>query len=176
MSAIVAVWTFLRAIPLRVWLLVALAIAAAVWIHRYGESRETAGANRVWAEWAAAIARDNAAAIERAETRAEVTEKIVVEYVDRVREVRGKTIEIIKEVPRYVSIDDCSLSGGFRMFHDWAVMPTGKAPDAASGADAAPVAAQALAGTISENYGACHANAVTLEALQEWERRQGEVR
>lgn len=72
---------------------------------------------------------------------------------------------LIKEIPRYVE-SDCDLSAGFRVFHDAAATATVPDPGTA-GTDAAPVKAQDVASTVSENYESCRDNERRLEALQE---------
>lgn len=101
--------------------------------------------------------------------QATVAERVVTQYVDRLKIVREKSADIIKEVPVYVP-DSSFLPGGFRLFHDAAAH--GEQPDASGAADAAPVAAQDVAATVAGNYAACHENAEQLIALQEWVRRQ----
>lgn len=77
---------------------------------------------------------------------------------------------IIKEVPTYVSINDCPMSPGFRVFHDAAA--NGEVPDASRIADAAAVPAPDVANTTAENYRTCHANSARLTDLQAWVRAQ----
>ncbi len=164
-------------IPVRAYLAIAgvIAIIGGVWwfSHARYTAGYDAGKEEIQSEWDAAIAAANTATVERQAERAEVTTKVETVYVDRVKTIRGKTIETIREVPVYVQADSCSLSGGFRLFHDWASLPSGPRPDPADQSDAAAVPAQTLAGTIAENYGVCHENAERLRALQEWVKGQG---
>lgn len=81
---------------------------------------------------------------------------------------------IIKEVPTYVSINDCPMSPGFRVFHDAAA--NGEVPNAAGIADAAHVPAQDVANTVASNYETCHRTAARLTGLQEWVRAQQEIK
>lgn len=90
---------------------------------------------------------------------------------DKIRTV-FKTI--IKEVPTYVSINDCLMSPGFRVFHDAAA--NGEVPDPSRIADAAAVPADAVANTVAENYGTCHQTAARLTGLQEWVRAQEDLK
>lgn len=147
-------------VPLPYRILALLAFAAALvgfgWIK---------GAGHVQAEWDAANDRQTAFAAGVTVRQADGTVKVITKYVDRVQYVREKGADIIQEVPVYVS-PDLLLPGGFRLFHDAAAR--GEPPDPARGLDAPPVAAQAAARTIAENYTACRLNAEQLMGLQEW--------
>lgn len=100
------------------------------------------------------------------------TEKVRIAYRDRVKVVREKGEEVIREVEKLVPVDGCQLDGGFRVLHDAAAR--GELPDTATGADGppAPVEQAAAARTVAGNYGACHENTEQLTALQDWVRRQ----
>jgi|SRR5687768_5085872 len=69
--------------------------------------------------------------------RWEISDDLVVVYVDRIKKVQGETQTIIKEVPTYVQ-DTCLLSPGVRVFHDAATK--GQLPDAQPVTDATPEA------------------------------------
>lgn len=81
-------------------------------------------------------------------------------------QIRTVTKTIIKEVPVYVKATDFPMPAGFRVLHDAAA--DGTLPDPARIPDAAPVPAQDVAGTITENYGTCHETATRLVGLQSW--------
>lgn len=100
-----------------------------------------------------------------------ITDRVVTEYVDRIVYVKGKTNEIIKEVPVYIPADS-SLPGGFRLLHDAAVR--GGLPDTPSLTDARPVDTQTVARTITENYGTCHEIREQLISLQDWVNSQSQ--
>ena len=100
----------------------------------------------------------------------EASAQVVTRYVDRVRTVQGKTSQIIKEVPIYVSASadaQCDVPAGFVRIHDAAASGQPATPGAA---DAAPsgVALSAIAETVADNYGTCRETAEQLRALQEW--------
>lgn len=103
-----------------------------------------------------------------------VRDRVVTEYVDRVQVIEKRGQTIIKEVPIYVSEAAdraCPVPAGFVRLHDAAA--TGlPAPGSAGAADeaASGAALSAVAGTIAENYTACHANAEQLSQLQEYLR------
>lgn len=103
-----------------------------------------------------------------------VRDRVVTEYVDRVQVIEKRGQTIIKEVPIYVSEAAdraCPVPAGFVRLHD-AVATGLPAPGSAGAADdaASGVALSAVAGTIAENYTACHANAEQLSQLQEYLR------
>ena len=111
--------------------------------------------------------------IETGIKQAVVSDQTVTKYVDRVQIVQGKSREIIKEVKVYVQ-DTCTLSGGFRLLHDSAV--NNELPDPARIVDEAPVSVADVAETVAANYGICHENSQTLQALQSWVREQSSIR
>jgi hypothetical protein len=95
----------------------------------------------------------------------------VIKYVDRIQVIKSKTQTIIKEVPKYVTIQadaDCIINAGFVRLHNHAATST--IPDGARDTDAAPsgVALSTVAETVAGNYGTCHENAEQLRALQSW--------
>lgn len=103
-----------------------------------------------------------------------VTEKVVIEYRDKIVAQKGKTETIVKEVVRYVPASaDPVLPVGWRMLHDRAAAagPVSAPPE---GTDvAAPDVASSVALTgVVRNYGACHATALQVTALQAWIRQQ----
>lgn len=84
--------------------------------------------------------------------------------------IRYVTVTQIKEVDRYVSVNDCPMSGSFRVFHDAAA--EGKIPDPASRANAPTATTRDVALTVAENYGICRETAERLTGLQEWVTEQ----
>ncbi len=107
--------------------------------------------------------------------QAQAAERIVTNYVDRVRIVRQRGADIIKEVPVYVPTDSnrCALPGGWRLLHDAAAGDY--LPDATSIADAPPADAQTAAATVADNYATCHAVREQLAAIQQFERERAAV-
>ncbi|CAJ0743849.1 Signal peptide protein [Ralstonia mannitolilytica] len=101
----------------------------------------------------------------------------VTKYVDRERIIRVKGDTVIKEVPRYVTVQAdaaCVVPRGFVRLHDAAA--AGAVPDPDTGdADAAAsgVALSAVAATVAANYTDSHANSEQLSALQQALRDQG---
>jgi hypothetical protein len=170
-----AIFGFLRIIPIGVWkwLAAITAALAAVWfVYHKGELHERG-------KWEALQAANNLYAAQVGQRRAEATTRVVTQYVDRVRAVRGKSETITKEVPIYVNQNDdhrCIINNGFVRLHNAAA--TNELPSSTSGANEAPasVALSTVAETVAENYGTCHENAAQLEALQEWVRAQEVVK
>lgn len=124
------------------------------------------GAGHVQGEWDEANAAQERLVAGVRVRQAQATVKVVTKYVDRVQVVREKGADIVREVPVYVPLDAPDLPGGFRLLHDAAAR--GEPAGPAGGLDARPVAAQAVARTVAENYTACRLNAEQLTALQEW--------
>ncbi len=160
-------FSFLKLVPTSVWigLAAALALMVGVWaVDRNGYSR---GSETVRAEWAKEREVYMAALEKEKARQAQVVERVVVEYRDRVKIVKERGDEIVREVEKLVSADSCPLPGGFRVLHDAAA--SGSLPDDPAGvaAIAAPVEAPAAAETVAGNYAACLANAAQLTALQD---------
>ena len=161
--------TFVRALPSWVlWLaLAALVAAAAGWGY-------TRGATDVQDRWDAERGRQAVTVAVVRQHQAEVTERVVTQYVDRVRTVREAGETIVKEVPVYVPAQcdaDGRLPAGWRVQHDAAA--AGSPADPARAADAQPVAPDAAAETVARNYLTCRETAEQLTALQQWVREQG---
>ncbi|MFN4063429.1 MAG: hypothetical protein ACK4JA_04480, partial [Parazoarcus communis] len=81
----------------------------------------TKGVAHVQAKWDAATLRQTLTVAKVRQRQAEATVQVVTEYVDRVRIVREKGAEIIKEVPVYVTVEAdaaCVLPSGFVRLHD----------------------------------------------------------
>jgi hypothetical protein len=101
------------------------------------------------------------------------TERVVVQFRDRVTRIKGDTVTVTKEIVRYVPASaDPVLPRGWLLLHDAAA--TGSVPPPAEGADVAATAvasSAALRGVVA-NYGTCHENAAQLIELQNWVRAQ----
>lgn len=151
------------------WRLAAIALMAAGCV-AYGYVK---GSAAVQGRWDLATAKETTATVRVIIKQGEVTERIVTQYVDRVKVIREVGATIVKEVPIYVPADSPDLPGGFRLLHDAAA--TGTVPDPAARADAAAVPAQDAASTVTENYTACNATAAQLTLLQQWIREQRQL-
>ena len=134
------------------------------------------GARSVQADWNAATAEQSSVVARVRVAQALVTERVVTQYVDRVRTVREAGETIVREVPVYVPAQcdaDGRLPAGWRVLHDAAA--SGQPADPARVADAQPVAPDAAAATVARNYLTCRETAEQLTALQQWVREQAAV-
>ena len=110
--------------------------------------------------------------IETGVKQAEVSDKIVTKYVDRVKIVKKN---VVKEVKVYVKDDaNIMLSPNFRLFHDSSA--NNEIPSRTSNPDGKAVTVEDLANTIAGNYGICHENSATLISLQDWVREQSIIK
>ncbi|WP_374335151.1 hypothetical protein [Methyloversatilis sp.] len=136
--------TFVRALPAWVlWLaLTALVAASAGWGY-------TRGATAVQDRWDAATIRQSRTVAIVRQRQAEVTERVVTEYVDRVRVIEREADAVIREVPVYVQ-DHCEPDGRLPAGVRWvlnAAACAGRCPAEPAGtADGAGAAAGAPAG------------------------------
>ena len=95
-----------------------------------------------------------------------ISDQVTTEYVKTVAKIQTKSREVLTNA----KIPTASLSGDFRLFHDAAADPFSKATGTADA-----VSVETLANTISANYSSCNQNSATLEALQDWVRKQALV-
>lgn len=149
--------------------LAALVTAAAGWGY-------IKGARSVQADWSEERINQSVAVVRIQARQAQINERVVTQYVDRVRTVREAGETIVKEVPVYVPAQcdaDGRLPAGWRVLHDAAA--SGQPADAARAADAQPVAPDAAAETVARNYLTCRETAEQLTALQQWVREQAAV-
>ena len=110
--------------------------------------------------------------IETGIKQAEVSDKIVTKYVDRIKIVKKN---VIREVKVYVKDDaNIMLSPNFRLFHDSSA--NNEIPSRTSNPDGKAVTVEDLANTIAGNYGNCHENSATLISLQDWVREQSMIK
>lgn len=110
--------------------------------------------------------------IETGVKQAEVSDKIVTKYVDRVKIVKKN---VVKEVKVYVKDDaNIMLSPNFRLFHDSSAKS--EISSRTSNPDGKAVTVEDLANTIAGNYGICHENSATLISLQDWVREQSMIK
>jgi hypothetical protein len=144
--------------------LLALSLFAAGWVKR-GEHDE-----RIHLEEVGKAAVET---VRIARARDRVTTVIETKYLPAITKQQVVTETIVKEVPVYVPASSADLPGGFRVLYDAAAL--GLVPDPAAVADAAPVPAQDLARTDTENLGVCRADQLRLRGLQEWIEQQRKV-
>jgi hypothetical protein len=100
---------------------------------------------------------------------ANVKERIVTKYVDRVKVITKKEYVYREQATNNVP-DRTELSNGWVSLHDDAA--TGRDADSTRSSDAtgSGIAANQALARVTENYTACHANAEQLTALQEYVR------
>lgn len=106
--------------------------------------------------------------------QARMSERVITQYVDRVRVVREHGATILQKVPVYVTAQAdavCPIPVGFVRLHDSAAqnLPLG-APTDNPDAPAPGVALSTVASTVAGNYTTCHETAQQLTALQDWVR------
>lgn len=100
---------------------------------------------------------------QRTAKQAEVTTRVVTKYVDRVKIVKEKSDAIKNEIAGVTGV----CPGSVGVLHDSAAL---QVPPASRNPDEGTTDAQALTGTIVQNYGTCHEVREQLKALQDWVR------
>lgn len=126
------------------------------------------------AEERAATAETTALRLQGELEQAALSERVVIHYVDRVREVRVVGATITREIPIYVTAKAdaaCPIPAGFVRVHDSAAqgVPVGE-PTGNPDAPVPGLALSAVAATVAGNYTACHETTQQLSALQDWLR------
>ena len=109
---------------------------------------------------------------------AEVTTEIITKYVDRIKIVEGKTHEIIKKVPIYItkeSDDKCVINNGFVILHDNAAKNEVPESTGTANEDSSDVKLSTVAETVSQNYGTYYQVVEQLKSLQSWINKQQEL-
>lgn len=155
-----------KKIPWQVWLLSGGLVIFGLsnwWSYNQGKAT-------IQADWDAAVERGKVVVKDLKSKQDIVTEKIETVYVDRWRTIYEKGDTITREIPVYIPADECTLGGGFRVFHDAAA--TNTIPSTSQIPDAEPVPARDLAGTIGRNYTTCQAAISDLAGLREWASQQ----
>jgi len=145
--------------------------AIALLLIAYGGFCYVKGASGVHKEWEADRLNQKLLVIKKQVQQAEVTTKVITQYVDRVQTVKEKGAEIIKEVPVYVTQYDnsrCIINNGFIRLHDAAV--NSLYPGAATDIDetASTITLSRVIEVVTENYGICHETEEQLIGLQTW--------
>ena len=104
-----------------------------------------------------------------------VSERVITQYVDRIKVIRGRNEAITTEVIRFTPSDDCLLDSRWRLLHDAAA--SNVFPPTPEGTDGTGKSTQADAiATVAENYARYHEVATRLGALQQWVREQSSLR
>lgn len=105
---------------------------------------------------------------------ANIKERVITKYVDRVKVVKEKEY-VYRDQATTVVPDRTELSNGWVYLHDAAA--AGTDAESSRSADASPsgVASNQALAVVAENYATCHANAEQLTALQEYVREVEKV-
>lgn len=136
-----------------------------------GYSKGSASRNGEIAELSAAIQTAQALAAEADERAKTVSERVVIEYRDRVKVIKEKEPGEIQLVEVIRAEANPPLSPSFRLLHDSAATGS-QAAESPGGTDAAPVPVADAAETIAANYATCRTDQARLAALQEIIRSQ----
>lgn len=108
----------------------------------------------------------------------QVTEKIVVEYKEKIKVVKEKGDVIIQKVPEYITKESdtkCVIPNSFVVLHDLAAK--NEVPDSSRAVDegASAVKLSDVARTVTINYNNYHQLTEQLKALQDWVKQQEKV-
>lgn len=108
----------------------------------------------------------------------QVTEKIVVEYKEKIKVVKEKGDVIIQKVPEYITKESdtkCVIPNSFVVLHDSAAK--NEVPDSTKPVDegASAVKLSDVARTVTINYNNYHQLTEQLKALQDWVKQQEKV-
>jgi hypothetical protein len=109
---------------------------------------------------------------------AEVTTKVVTEYIEKVKIVEGKTHVIIKKVPEYITKESdakCSINTGAIELLNAAA--ENKVPESSRTSYEGPsdVKLSTLVESVSGNYGTYYQVVEQLKSLQDWIRKQKDL-
>ena len=110
---------------------------------------------------------------------AEISTNVITQYVDRVKIVEGKTHEIIKKVPVYItkeSDDKCTINNGFVSLHNASAGQT-EVPKSTGtiNEEASNVKLSEVVSTVSQNYGTYYQVSEQLKSLQDWISNQKDL-
>lgn len=108
--------------------------------------------------------------------QAELTTKVVTEYVDRTKIVKQKGDTIIEYVDKYVSKDnDCRIPNNVISLLDSAMQ--NRLPNSTESTDATPsgINLAEVASNTAGNYTTCYQTREQLITLQDWINKQQEV-
>lgn len=133
------------------------------------------GADSVQSRWNSERDAQAVAAARQAVRIADAGQDATAQYTTAALATQQHTVEIIKKVPVYVPAQadaGCTVPVGFVRLHDAAAADADPG-NAAVGTDDTPagIALSAVAGTVIENYSACHQTAAQLTALQSWVKK-----
>lgn len=108
----------------------------------------------------------------------QVTEKIVTQYVEKVKVVKEKGDVIVKKVPEFITVKsdaECVIPKSFVLLHDSA--SKNEVPNTSGPVDdsASTVKLSDVGRTVTINYNNYHQLSEQLKALQDWIRQQEKI-
>jgi hypothetical protein len=107
--------------------------------------------------------------------RSRVTERVVVQYRDRIKVVTESGRKVDEQINAIPEASAVELPGHWRRLHD--LSAAGAVPPAARGVDAeAGVSSTVALRSVAGNYETCHTTSERLVALQRWVREMSEVK
>lgn len=104
-----------------------------------------------------------------------ISERVVVQYKDRIVTIREQGEQIVKEVPVYITKESdakCDVPNGFVVLHDSASQNEVPRASSSTDGDSSGVALSQVATTVVGNYTTCHEVRAQLKALQDWVKLQ----
>jgi len=109
----------------------------------------------------------------------EITTEVITKYIERIKIVEGKTHEIIKKVPIYItkkSDDECIINNGAIVLHDSSASQT-EVPNTSGNINEEPsnVKLSEVISTVSQNYGTYYQVVEQLKSLQAWINNQKDL-
>jgi len=112
-------------------------------------------------------AQANAKIAELEKKNSEISNKVVTEYVDKVRTVKEKEYVYREQATNNVA-SQFDLSNGWVYLHDSSAKALPAVPALSSDATSSGIKDNQALGTIVGNYSVCYQNAEQLKALQKW--------
>lgn len=128
--------------------------------------------------WKGEIARQKEEIAKLEAASHEVTEKVVIQYKQKVKVVKEKGDVIIQKVPEYITKESdskCVIPNSFVVLHDAATK--NEVPDATRGVNetASGIKLSDVARTVTLNYNTYHQLSEQLKALQDWVIQQEKI-
>ncbi len=158
------------------WVWAFLVAVGALWY--YGDYKYDAGRAEVQALWDTQKAKDAAEIKRLKEESGKVTERVVTEYVDRVKVVREKGDTIIKQVPVYVTVENdaaCTVNRGFVSLWNRSNKGFVSGAPARTDGEASEVRLSDIAAQHAREATICRSTETQLESLQDWVSEQRRV-
>lgn len=135
--------------------------------HTFAKNHYTAIISKMEAEAATILAENAKLQVKLTEEIANVKERIVTKYVDKVRVIKEKEYVYREQATNNVP-DRVELSNGWVSLHDSAAGNTDADSTRSSDDTGSGVAANQALAVVTDNYAVCHANAEQLTSLQQY--------